>query len=158
MAATFAAIVMAIGLVGSVVPFVPGLPLIWIGAFGYGLAEDFGRIGVVAMTLITGLMVGGIAVKYALAQRSARRSGAPFTTLMFAAVLGFIGFFVIPVIGFIIGGVLGVLLGERMRLRDWGPAWSSTKAVILAFGVGALLEIGAGILMILCWVAWWWLR
>jgi uncharacterized protein YqgC (DUF456 family) len=158
MAATVAAIVMAIGLVGTVVPFIPGLPLIWIGAFGYGLAEDFGRIGVVAMTLITVLMVSGIALKYALAQRSARRSGAPLATLMFAAVLGFVGFFVIPVIGFIVGAVLGVLLAERMRLRDWGPAWSSTKAVILAFGVGALLEIGAGILMILCWVAWWWLR
>jgi uncharacterized protein len=158
MAAAVAVVVMAIGLVGSVVPFIPGLPLIWIAAFGYGVAEGFDRAGVVAMIAITAVMIVGIAIKYALAHSSARKSGAPFTTIAFAAVLGFVGFFVIPVIGFIVGAVLGVLVAERRRLSDWGPAWRSTRAVIVAFGLGTLLEMGAGILMILCWVAWWLLR
>lgn len=132
MTAAIAVVVMAMGLVGSVVPFIPGLPLIWIAAMGYGLIEGFEAVGVIAMVLITALMVGGIAIKYALAQKSARKSGAPFTTIAFAGVLGFIGFFVIPVIGFVVGAVLGIFIAERRRLAAWRPAWSSTKAVVLA--------------------------
>jgi uncharacterized protein len=154
-AAAVAVVVMAIGLVGTVIPFVPGLPLIWIAAFGYGLAEGFHRVGVIVMGLITLLMVVGIALKYALAHSSARKSGAPFTTILFAGVLGFIGFFVIPVIGFIIGAVVGILIAERARLGEWGRAWTSTRSVIVAFGIGTLLEMAAGVLMISCWIAWW---
>ena len=149
------AIVMAIGLIGTVIPFVPGLPLIWIAALVYGLVEEFDGPGITAMVLISGLMVAGIGAKYALAGRSARRSGAPTSTIVFAGVLAFIGFFVIPVIGAVIGGILGILLAERLRLGDWGAAFSSTKAVTISLGVGVMLEIVAGLLMILCWVAWW---
>jgi uncharacterized protein len=156
--AAIALVVMALGLVGSVVPFIPGLPLIWVAALGYGVVEGFDSTGVIAMVLITVLMVGGIAIKYMLAHSSARKSGAPLTTIGFAAVLGFVGFFVIPVIGFIIGAVSGVLLAERRRLGDWPAAWASTKRVIVAFGVGAVLEITAGVLMIAVWIAWWAVR
>lgn len=149
------AIVMATGLIGTVIPFVPGLPLIWVAAFVYGLVEGFERTGIIAMALISILMVAGIATKYALAGRSARRSGAPTSTIFFASVLAFIGFFVIPIIGAVIGGIIGILLAERLRLGDWGTALSSTKAVTIALGVGVMLEIAAGLLMILCWVAWW---
>jgi uncharacterized protein YqgC (DUF456 family) len=155
MTAAATIVVMALGLVGTVVPLIPGLPLIWVAGLGYGAIEGFDTVGIVAIALMAALMVGGIAIKYALAQASARRSGAPASTIVFAAVLGFIGFFVIPVVGFFVGAPAGVLLAERRRLGDWGPAWTSTKSVIVAFGIGALLEITAGVLMIAVWIAWW---
>jgi uncharacterized protein len=155
MAAGVAVVAMALGLVGTVVPLVPGLPLIWLAALGYGLSEGFGPAGIVAMVVISGLLIAGVAIKYGLAHRSSRASGAPPGTVIFATALGFVGFFVIPVVGFIAGAVAGVLLAERIRLREWGAAWSSTKGVLRAFGIGTLIEVGAGIAMIATWAAWW---
>jgi uncharacterized protein len=66
------------------------------------------------------------------------------------AVLGIIGFFVIPVLGLVIGFVLGIYLAELARRRNQRAAWTSTvhalKGVVLSVGVelcGALLATAA---------------
>ena len=67
-------------------------------------------------------------------------------------MLGVIGFFVIPVIGLVIGFVLGVYLAELATREDLRLAWTSTKhavkGVALSMGVelaGALLATGVGV-------------
>jgi uncharacterized protein YqgC (DUF456 family) len=150
------ALVMAAGLAGAIVPAVPGLPLIWAGALGYGIVEEFGPEGVAAMTVITLLLLLGAASKYVLAHRRARAAGAPRGSIVTGALFGFVGFFVIPVVGFFVGAPLGVLLAERRRVGDWGAAWASTRGVIAAFGIGVLLEMAAGVGMIAAWVMWVW--
>jgi uncharacterized protein len=148
------ALVMAIGLVGTVVPVLPGTLLIWGAALAYGLAGTFGRAGAVAMTAITILLLAGAAAKYVLAHRRARVTGAPTSTIAAGALGGIIGFFAIPVIGFVLGGVLGILFAERRRTNDWERAWASTRHVLAGFGIGVLVEVGAGLAMIGCWVIW----
>ncbi|MBA3431027.1 MAG: DUF456 domain-containing protein [Actinobacteria bacterium] len=147
-------VVMTVGLFGTVVPLLPGLPLIWVAALAYGLVEGFTLAGVIAMTAITVLLVGGTAAKYVLAGRGASTESAPKSTLAAGALLGFVGFFVVPVIGFLLGALLGVLLAERRRLSEWPGALNSTRRVVIGFGQGVLLEIGAGVVMIVCWAGW----
>jgi uncharacterized protein YqgC (DUF456 family) len=154
MIAAVVAVVMAVGLVGTIVPFVPGLPLIWLAALGYGLAQDFDSSGIVAMAAITFLLVVGVAAKFLLASRRATSAGAPSSTILAGVLLGFAGFFIVPVVGFILGAVLGVLFAERRRLNDWARGWESTKQVLVGFGIGVVLEVLAGLLMILSWALW----
>ena len=71
-----------------------------------------------------------------------------------ACLLGLIGFFVIPVVGLPLGAVAGVYLAERRRLGTHELAWRSTVTVVKAFGVGVLIEMGAGVAMIAAWVVW----
>ena len=47
-----------------------------------------------------------------------------------------------------------MLLAERRRTGGWEAARRSTREVIVGFGIGALLELGAGIAMVVTWVAW----
>jgi uncharacterized protein len=154
MIAAVVAVAMAVGLVGTIVPFVPGLPLIWLAALGYGLAQDFDSSGIVAMAAITFLLVVGVAAKFLLASRRATSAGAPSSTILAGVLLGFAGFFIVPVVGFILGAVLGVLFAERRRLNDWARGWESTKQVLVGFGIGVVLEVLAGLLMILSWALW----
>ena len=149
-----AGLVMAVGLAGTLLPFIPGLPLIWLAALGFGLIEGFGPPGWIAMILITLLMAGGVTAKVVLPQRRASTAGAPKATLTFAAITGVVGFFVIPVVGLPLGAILGVLAAERRRTGDWTAARHSTKQVVIGFGLGTLVEMGAGIAMIACWVVW----
>jgi uncharacterized protein YqgC (DUF456 family) len=148
------ALVMAVGLIGTVLPFVPGLPLIWGAALVYGLIEEFGTPGWVAMSIITLVAIGGMVAKFVLPQRRASAGGAPRSTLVVGSIAGIIGFFVVPIVGLPLGAVAGVYLAEYWRTADPGAAWRSTKQVIVGFGIGTLLEMSAGLVMIIAWVAW----
>lgn len=148
------ALVMASGLIGVVVPFVPGLPVIWGAAAFYGWSTGFGRVGVVAMVLITALLVAGSVAKLVIPQRAASAGGAPRSSIVVAAIAGLIGFFVIPVVGLPLCAVAALYAMEYRRTDDGARAWRSTKAAIVGFGVGVLVELGAGMLMIACWVGW----
>ena len=148
------AILMVIGLIGTVVPVMPGLLVIWGGALAYGLLVEFGRVGWVAFSVITLLLVAGTLASYVLPHRSGAAGGASKTSLRLGLALGILGFFVIPVIGLPIGAVAGVMVGEYQRLGDWGAAWATTKRVLIGFGYGALAEIAAGIAMVGTWVGW----
>ena len=67
---------------------------------------------------------------------------------------GIIGFFVIPVIGIVVGALVGIALAEYMDKGDWALARTSTIAVAKGFGIGALAQIGFGFLILIVWSGW----
>ena len=83
--------------------------------------------------------------------RRLQATGVPRSTLFFGAALGIVGFFVVPVIGLVLGFVLGVYLAERHRLSH-GEAWPATVAALKAVGLGILIELGFSVLAAVAWV------
>lgn len=148
-----AGLVMVVGLVGVVVPALPGTLLILGAGVGWAaLVEETGtgRWAVVAVMAV--LFVAGAVAKYVLPGR--RLSGdLPRSTLLWGAAGAVAGFFLIPVVGLLVGGVLGVYLAEVRRLGPGAEARRSTVAVLKAVGVGILAELTAGVLMIATWLA-----
>ena len=148
------ALVMAVGLVGTFVPLLPGLLLVWLAAVGYGVVAGFGVAGWIAMTLITVLFIGGTVAKLVISKRRASAAGATRSSVVVAGAAAFIGFFLIPVVGLPVGGVAGLLVMEHRRTGDWSASWRSTKSAVIGFGIGTLLELGAGLAMVACWALW----
>jgi uncharacterized protein YqgC (DUF456 family) len=148
------AVAMAVGLVGVVVPLLPGLSLIWAAALAYGLLTGFGATGWVAFTLITLLGAGAVGLKFILPQRRGRASGAPTSTLLVGAAAGVAGFFLVPVVGLILGAILGVFGAEWLRTGERAAAWRSTAGVVVGIGLATALELGAAVAMIFVWAAW----
>jgi uncharacterized protein len=146
--------VMAVGLFGTVVPVMPGLAVIWGAGLVYGLAGEFAGVGAGAFAVMTVLLVGGTIASYALPHRAGRMAGASTTSLRTGVLFAVIGFFAIPVVGLVLGGVAGVFLGEYQRFRDPARAWQSTRLVLLGFGAGMLTEVACGVGMILAWLLW----
>ncbi len=148
------ALVMAVGVAGTVVPFVPGLGLVMAAAVGYGLAEGFGDVGLLAMVVIVMLALAGTAAGVVLPSRAAGHTGASRGSLAIGAVGAVIGFFALPVVGLPLGGAAGIYLAERLRSGDGAAAWRSTRATLTGFGLAALAQLAAGIAMVLTWVGW----
>ena len=148
------AIAMAIGLIGTVVPVLPGLLLIWGAGLFYGLLAGFGTVGIVFFAVMTMLLGVGMAMGYVLPKRAGERSGASKTSVRLGMVGAVIGFFVIPIVGMPIGGALGVLVGEYQRLQSWPAAWAATRAVLGGFGLAVLAEFTAGVFMVASWAGW----
>ena len=140
---------MAVGLVGTVVPVVPGLPVIWAAGLFWALAEE-GAGRWVVLTVLTVLAVAGTAARYVFTARS-MGGKVPRTTMLAAAAGALVGMFVVPVVGMPLGGVVGVYLAELRRTRDGRAAWASTRRVLVAFGLGTAVEVAAGVLMVATW-------
>jgi uncharacterized protein YqgC (DUF456 family) len=148
------AVAMAAGLLGTLLPFLPGLPIVWAAALVYGLAAGFEAIGWTLFVLITLVGVTGLILGTVLPHRRAAARGAPASTILAGVVVGLIGFFVIPIVGLPLGAGLGVMLAERSRLGSWDQAWTATRAMMVGFGIGALVQFSAGVAMIATWVVW----
>ena len=145
-------LVMLVGLVGVVVPVLPGLLLIWgAGVVWAWVGGGPGHWAVAAV--LTLLLVVGTVAKYVLPARSATGAGAPRRTLLVGMLGALVGFFVIPVVGLVVGGVAGIYLAEHARLGNAGVAWRSTRAVLVGVGIGMLVELATGVLMVAVWGA-----
>jgi uncharacterized protein YqgC (DUF456 family) len=152
--AALAGAAMLVGLAGTVVPVVPGLSLIWLAGLFYGIAEGFGAVGTAAFVAITVLAAVGTVAGVVLPHRAAGAAGAARTSLLLGLVAAVVGFFAVPVVGFPLGGVLGIFVGEQLRTRDVRAALRTTRATLVGFGVAALVQVGAGMVMIACWLGW----
>ena len=128
----------AVGLVGVVVPLLPGMLLVY-GAIVVWAIVGHSVASWATLAIVTVVVAATIAVKYFWPVRRMRRAELSASTLLAGGVLGVIGFFVIPVFGLVIGFVLGVYLAELLRRRDYRRAWASTvhavKGVALSVGV-----------------------
>lgn len=139
-----------VGLVGIVVPVLPGSVLILAAVLVWAIEAATGT-GWLVFALVTVLLLVGTVVKYAVPGRRLKAVGVPNRTLLGGALLGFVGFFVVPVVGLLIGFVLGVYLCEVQRLGRQ-RAWPSTRAALSAVGLSLLIELAAGLLAALTWL------
>lgn len=141
----------ALGLVGIVVAAIPGLILVW-GAVAVWAFVEKTPLAWVVLAIATVLTIGGQIVKYTVPGRRLRDAGVPKRALLAGGVLGLIGFFVVPIVGLVLGFVFGVYLAERLRVKDNRQAWGSTKHAIKAAGLSILIEMTAGLLIAGLWL------
>lgn len=144
------ALVIAIGLVGILVPVLPGSVLV-LGAVVAWSFEVGESAGWVVLGVVTVLLVAGGVVKYVVPGRRLQDAGIPASTQWFGAALGVVGFFVVPVVGLFIGFVLGIFLAERQRVGA-RMAWPSTKSALRAVGLSIVIEMVAALLATGVWI------
>ena len=149
-------IVMVAGIVGILLPVLPGLLLIWAAGLWWTIADGGGPARWAVFAAMTVLLAVGMTAKYVLPARSAAARGAPLGTLAIGGIGAVIGFFVIPIVGLVVGFVVGIYLAELARLRAAGRAWDSTRAALVAIGIGMLIELTAGLLMFAVWLTGVW--
>lgn len=134
----------AVGVVGVILPVLPGTLLILGIVVGWAIAVDESA-GWVVLGIVVALLAVGTVVKYAVPGRHLKRSGVPTRSILIGAVLGVVGFFVIPVVGLPIGFVLGVFLAEARRVGA-SMARSTTITAVTAVGLSVLIELTAALL------------
>jgi len=142
-----------IGLLGVIVPILPGLILSWAAVLVWAIFADRGPGKWVVLGVATIVALAGLVAKWVLPGRNLKRNGVPNLTLFAGGVLGIVGFFVVPVIGLPLGFILGVYLAELARLRNAAQAWPSTKHALKAAGLSMLIELAAGLLIAATFVA-----
>jgi uncharacterized protein YqgC (DUF456 family) len=146
------ALVIAVGLVGIVLPLLPGTLLV-IAAIAVWAVVENNITGWVTLGVVTALLAASMLLKYLWPMRRMRAAEVSTRSLLAGAVLGIIGFFVIPVVGLVIGFVLGIYLAELAKRRDQRVAWTSTKHALKGVALSVGVELCGALLATAVWVA-----
>lgn len=142
--------VMLVGLVGIVLPMLPGLLLVAGAAAVWGI-EHGGPGGYTLVGIVLALYLAGLLTQYLIPGRRMRAAGVPTRTLLVGLAVGIVGMFVIPVAGLFVGFPLGIYLMENARLRDNRLAWGATKHALRAVGLNILIELATAVFIIGAW-------
>ena len=146
------ALAIAVGLAGILLPLVPGTLLVF-GAIAVWAVLEHNVTSWVTLGVVAAVLAVSMIVKYLWPMRRMRAADVSTWSLVAGAALGVVGFFVIPVLGLVIGFVLGVYLAELAHRGSQRAAWTSTghaiKGVALAVGV----ELCGALLSTVAWVA-----
>ncbi|WP_412076343.1 DUF456 domain-containing protein [Streptomyces xanthophaeus] len=143
-------LVLLLGVLGVLVPGVPGTWLVWAGLLWWALHER----SALAWSLLvssTALLLVVQVVKWQLPPRRLRAVGATPRMAAYAGAGALLGFVLIPVLGAVPGFVGGIYLCERLRLGTHGEAWASVRAVMREVGTSVLVELFACLLVVGAW-------
>jgi uncharacterized protein len=112
-----AVLLVLVGIAGTILPALPGTPLVLIGLVLAAWADDFQKVGWFPLAVIAGLTVLSLVVDFAATSLGAKRVGASWLAVTGAAVGTIVGlFFSIP--GLILGPFVGAVLGEYLARRN----------------------------------------
>lgn len=150
---------MVVGLVGVILPVVPGVGFIWIVVLVYAIAERFATIDPITFAVLTVLGAIGFSADLWMSHVGAKAGGASIWSLLAGLVLGAIGAIVGviflgvgAVIGAIVGTVAGVVLAEWYQRKDWREAFKAGGGWLVGCTLSGGVQFLIAILMIIIFV------
>src|SRR5262249_15562742 len=149
------AILMIAGLVGAILPFLPGGPLIFAGALLHAVATDFTPIRAGRLAILAAVGVLAWALEHVAGVVGARRAGGSRAAIVGAMLGMVIGVMVAPV-GLLLGPIIGAVAGEL--LVGGAPDQSVRSGIGAALGVltGVVAHFALALVMVALFVWWGW--
>jgi hypothetical protein len=146
---------MLAGLVGAILPFLPGAPLIFAGALLHAVATDFTPIGAGRLAILAALGVLAWALGHVAGVMGTRRAGGGRAAVIGAMLGMFVGVLVAPV-GLLLGPIIGAIAGELLSGRP--PKASVRTGIGAALGVltGVVAHFALALVMVALFVWWVW--
>ena len=147
MTLVLATLLVAAGLVGVIVPALPGTVLIFAGLLLAAWSDGFERVGVPTMVILGILTVASYFVDIAMMALGMKRLGATRRAMVGAALGTLAGlFFGLP--GIIIGPFAGAMLGELTAESNWRAAGRAGFAAWIGFLIGTMAKVGLAFAMV----------
>lgn len=145
-----------IGVIGVILPLVPGPILIWLGALVWAWGDGFERVNWVVLTILGVLAVLAWASDLLFTTAISRRAGVSWKAIGGAIVGGLVGGLLltgIPVIGTIGGALVGAMLGtlvvEWLDKRDLPQALRATWNYLIGSLAASALEVLIAVVMLI---------
>ena len=156
-----AAAMILIGLIGTVLPAVPGLPLVFGGMLVAAWTGDFQQVGIPMLVVLGILTLLSLGIDLWATALGAKRVGASRKAVI-GAVLGTVGGLAFGPLGLVLGPFAGALAGELLHRRSLG-AQHLGHAARIGFGTwmgilfGVVLKLGLAFAMLGLFALAWWL-
>jgi hypothetical protein len=151
---TLASVLVVAGLIGVVMPAVPGTWLIFGGLLLAAWADGFAHVSVWTLVVIGVIAAASYAIDFVAAAMGAGKLGAS-KRAMVGAALGTLGGLLFGLPGLIVGPFVGAVIGELTMHRDWKRAGRAGVAAWIGFAIGTAVKVGFAFAMIGLFAAAW---
>lgn len=135
-----AAALILVGLAGTILPALPGVPLVFAGMFIAAWVGDFTQIGWPTLTILGVLCVFAVVIDFVAGVLGAKKVGASRWALIGAAIGTVVGLFA-GIIGLLLGPFIGALIGELIAGSNLRRSTIVGVGAWLGFLFGTLAKI-----------------
>lgn len=142
-----AAVLVLIGLAGTLLPILPGVPLIFVGLLVAAWADNFQHVGAVTLTILGVLTALAIAADFLASALGAKKLGASPKAVVGATLGAIVGmFFGLP--GLVLGPFVGAVVGELSAKRELLQAGKSGLGTWLGLLLASVAKLTLSFLML----------
>ena len=141
-----------LGLAGTVLPMLPGTVLVWGGILLGAWIDDFARVSVTTVVVISVLAVLAWGLDYAAGLLGAQKAGASRLALIGAALGTVVGLFM-GLVGVLFMPLVGAAVGEYMARKDEARALKVGLATWVGIMIGLLAKVVLAFIMVGVFVA-----
>ncbi|QEY24703.1 DUF456 domain-containing protein [Neisseria animalis] len=142
------------GLLGTIYPAIPGLGLMFGGAWLLAHAGDYQIFGSTTLIFLAIVAVIGTAMDYVAGMLGAKYTGADKLAVWGAFIGGIAGaFFSLP--GLLFGPMIGAAVGEFITRKDMWQAGKVSFGTLIGFIIGTVAKIGCALTIVLTLLTMW---
>lgn len=142
-----AAVLALVGVAGTVLPALPGLPLVFAGMLLAAWAGDFQQVGGWMLGVLGALTLLSLGVDFLATALGAKRVGASKLALV-GAVIGTFAGLLFGIVGVFVGPFVGALVGELIHGREVGQAAKVGLGTWFGILLGTVLKLGLAFAML----------
>ena len=146
-------IIMILGAAGTILPVVPGTPLIFLAALGYGLYEHFQKVTVTVLAVLFFLMVVSLLIDYFAGVVGAKKYGATKYGTWGSFLGGIVGVVIFNIPGLLVGPFVGAVIGETVSGKKIDHALKVGLGTVLGLAGGAFFKFVIALAMIVIYVS-----
>jgi uncharacterized protein YqgC (DUF456 family) len=143
------------GVIGSFLPFIPGTPLVLLGAVVYAAATDWTPVGPGRLVLLGVLTVLSYVLHYVTGALGARRYGGSGWAVAGALAGAVVGVFLGP-LGLIVGPIAGAVGAELLRSGNLPGSLRSGVGALVGVLIGAAANFALAVVMVALFFWWVW--
>ena len=140
-----AIVFMLIGIIGIIVPILPGMLLVWLTLLGYAWVTDFEIIKLWMLVILTLVAIVTGTASIWLPYLGAKSLGASKRSAFLGFIGGVIGTFIMPLVGTVIGYAVGIILGEYHKHRDLRVAIKRSIGGVAGWGISTVVELAGAL-------------
>lgn len=152
LALVLAFVLMAVGLVGTVVPVLPGILLVFGATLLYAVVTGFERVGVGHVLLFAALTALAMLLGFAARALGARAFGATRWGVVGAVVGLLVGLLFAGPLGLILGPLLGAIVLEALSGQPLRQAARSGVGAAVGFLLGTAAELTLALVIVISFV------
>lgn len=138
-----------LGLAGTVIPLLPGIPLIFISIAAYGWYEGFQVISARFLAIMAALTILSLLVDYLSTALGASYFGSSKYGVWGAIIGTFMGLAIFAPVGIFLGPWLGASIGEYIACQDINKAMKSGIGTVVGLFSGIIFNLILAMVMLL---------
>lgn len=136
-----------VGLAGTVLPVLPGTVLVWAGVFLGAWIDDFTRVSMGTVVLLSALAVLAWGLDYVAGLLGAKKANASKEALLGAAIGTVLGLFM-GLVGVLFMPLVGAALGEYVAQKNQRRAVEVGVATWVGIMVGLIAKVVLAFIMV----------